>query len=233
MSANKQPSIRLDGITGRAEQMALQIHSLIRSGALRPGDPVREQALADRFGASRGPVREALRFLTARGVLTTEPNKGCRVAKPAPKQIHEISEIGNALLCLAARMAARNVLPATATPILAEAQKLVSIAETDIDPLEFLNCNWRCIEAIVEAADAPTLHKMMEEHFVLGPVGPYMALILTTPVQRREYAALYHDVAKLVVEGKAAEAEDVIAKIHNTTSQAITATVTAGMRLFA
>ena len=43
--------------------------------------PIREQKLAERFGTSRGPVRDALLRLT-QGVLVYEPNKGVRVSSP-------------------------------------------------------------------------------------------------------------------------------------------------------
>ena len=44
--------------------------------------PIREQKLAERFGTSRGPVRDALLRLTQEGVLVYEPNKGVRVSSP-------------------------------------------------------------------------------------------------------------------------------------------------------
>ena len=44
--------------------------------------PIREQKLAERFGTSRGPVRDALLRLTQEGVLVYEPNKGVRVNSP-------------------------------------------------------------------------------------------------------------------------------------------------------
>ena len=44
--------------------------------------PIREQKLAERFGTSRGPVRDALLRLTQEGALVYEPNKGVRVSSP-------------------------------------------------------------------------------------------------------------------------------------------------------
>jgi DNA-binding GntR family transcriptional regulator len=44
--------------------------------------PVREQPLAERFGVSRGSVRDALLQLSQEGVLVYSPNRGVRVSSP-------------------------------------------------------------------------------------------------------------------------------------------------------
>lgn len=63
------------------EQIAARLRHDILAGQLQPGDPLREHDLSERFGVSRGPVREALRQLTQQGLLVLEPNKGARVAQ--------------------------------------------------------------------------------------------------------------------------------------------------------
>ncbi|GAB4563536.1 MAG: GntR family transcriptional regulator [Anaerolineae bacterium] len=62
------------------EQIAARLRHDILSGKLEPNQPLREKEIADRFGVSRGPVREAFRQLTQEGLLIAEPNKGVRVA---------------------------------------------------------------------------------------------------------------------------------------------------------
>ncbi len=62
------------------EQVAAQLRQRILSGQLLPGTPVREQALAEEFGISRGPIRDALVHLTKEGLLLARPNAGVRVA---------------------------------------------------------------------------------------------------------------------------------------------------------
>ena len=63
------------------EQIAARLQQDILGGQLKPGDPLREVDLSERFGVSRGPVREAFRQLTQQGLLVLEPNKGVRVAQ--------------------------------------------------------------------------------------------------------------------------------------------------------
>lgn len=63
------------------EQIADQLRSDIISGDLQPGAKLNEQALADRFGVSRGPIRDVLLQLTKEGLLVTRPNVGASVNK--------------------------------------------------------------------------------------------------------------------------------------------------------
>lgn len=65
------------------QQIAAHLRNEVLSGKLKPGDPLREIEISERFGVSRGPVREALRKLTQQGLVILEPNKGVHVA-PTP-----------------------------------------------------------------------------------------------------------------------------------------------------
>jgi DNA-binding GntR family transcriptional regulator len=70
-------------VTGGAAsaRVASYLRDLILRDELRPGDRIRQEDIAERFGASRLPVREALRMLEAEGLTEHEPHKGARVPK--------------------------------------------------------------------------------------------------------------------------------------------------------
>ena len=64
------------------EQIVDTVRAEVLAGAWRNDEPVREQALAKRFGVSRGPIRDVLQQLSREGVLIYRPNKGVRVNRP-------------------------------------------------------------------------------------------------------------------------------------------------------
>ncbi|WP_131857000.1 GntR family transcriptional regulator [Bosea sp. BK604] len=93
----------------RTEALRLQLADEIVSGALEPGTPLDEQELASRFGVSRTPVREAIRQLSASGLVSVRPHRGAVVALPTPRQLDDMFEAMAELEGLCAGMAARNM----------------------------------------------------------------------------------------------------------------------------
>jgi GntR family transcriptional regulator of gluconate operon len=75
-----------------AQGIAEALSRDILSGAIQPGDRLRESDLARRFGTSRGPVREALRTLHARRLLAYEANRGAQVTMLSPDDVAQIYE---------------------------------------------------------------------------------------------------------------------------------------------
>ncbi len=66
------------------EQIATHLRKEVLSGQLKEGEPLREQELAERFGVSRGPIRDALLALTKEGLLLAKQNRGVTVRRPSP-----------------------------------------------------------------------------------------------------------------------------------------------------
>jgi DNA-binding GntR family transcriptional regulator len=93
----------------RTESLRLQIADEIVSGVLEPGTPLDEQELATRFGVSRTPVREAIRQLSASGLVSVRPHRGAVVALPTPSQLNDMFEAMAELEALCAGLAARNM----------------------------------------------------------------------------------------------------------------------------
>jgi DNA-binding GntR family transcriptional regulator len=97
-----------------AEQIARAIEKDIFAGRLEPGEKLREEDLAERFGASRHHVREGLARLIRAGIIVKERNKGASVRRfglDELRQIYEIREI------LQRQAALRIPLPAEAAAI--------------------------------------------------------------------------------------------------------------------
>ena len=67
-----------------------QIREGIITGKYPPGSSLREQGLEKEFGCSRGPIREALRLLQHRGLVTHEPRRGFRVLSLTATNIRQL-----------------------------------------------------------------------------------------------------------------------------------------------
>lgn len=72
------------------EQIADQLRSDIISGDLAPDTKLNEQSLADRFGVSRGPIRDVLLQLSKEGLLITRPNVGASVNTMLPPKLQKL-----------------------------------------------------------------------------------------------------------------------------------------------
>lgn len=84
----------------------------IATGRLRPGLSLDEQQLADRFGTSRTPVREALRQLSVNGMVEIRPRRGVFVATVTREQIMDMFETMAELEAMCVRLATYRVTAA-------------------------------------------------------------------------------------------------------------------------
>jgi DNA-binding GntR family transcriptional regulator len=71
-------------------RVAAYLREAILSGELGPGTRIRQEEIAERLGASRLPVREALRMLEAEGLTEHEPHKGARVPRLTQYEVEVI-----------------------------------------------------------------------------------------------------------------------------------------------
>jgi DNA-binding GntR family transcriptional regulator len=91
------------------DRLAGEIQARVLSGATPVGTRLRQEALADEFGVSRTPIREALRQLQATGLVELLPNRGAVVRGPSEREIREAYEIRAELEGLAAELAAERI----------------------------------------------------------------------------------------------------------------------------
>ena len=89
-----------------ADKLISDIRNEVSSGILKPGDQLEVTALADRFGVSRTPIREAIRTLVESGVLETRPRKGSFVRVLSAKQLLDLFQVAAELEGMACRLAA-------------------------------------------------------------------------------------------------------------------------------
>ncbi|MFB3916568.1 MAG: GntR family transcriptional regulator [Terriglobales bacterium] len=91
--ASKRPHPPHDGkIVSNAlyQEVAGRLRHRILSHELGPGTWIDEQALAQAYGISRTPLREALKVLAGEGLVTLKPRRGCYVVKISQRDVEEI-----------------------------------------------------------------------------------------------------------------------------------------------
>jgi DNA-binding GntR family transcriptional regulator len=82
-----------------------QLREEIELGELAPGTPLSELSLVERTGASRTPVREALRRLAAEGLVDLVPRQGARVSRVSLQSVRDLFDFRSLLEPAAMRQA--------------------------------------------------------------------------------------------------------------------------------
>jgi DNA-binding GntR family transcriptional regulator len=93
MEMSSQVSILEDDGRLLSARIADEIRSAVLNGEMRPGMRIRQELLASRFGASRIPVREALKQLENEGLVVLAPNRGAWIADVNSEESIEIYKI--------------------------------------------------------------------------------------------------------------------------------------------
>jgi DNA-binding GntR family transcriptional regulator len=89
----------------KADLVHRQLREEIELGELAPGTPLSELSLVERTGASRTPVREALRRLAAEGLVDLVPRQGARVSRVSLQSVRDLFDFRTLLEPAAVRQA--------------------------------------------------------------------------------------------------------------------------------
>jgi DNA-binding GntR family transcriptional regulator len=102
--------VELEGLT-QAERLAEAIAESVLTGEFRPGLRLDEAMLAERYGVSRTPVREALRQLASTGLIDLKPRRGATVANVTSAQLETLFAAMAEIEATCARLAAMSMTP--------------------------------------------------------------------------------------------------------------------------
>jgi len=151
------------------EKILGNIRDAILKGDLKPGERVSEPDIAERYGISRTPIREAFRQLESEGYLTVIPRKGAVVSKHSEKDIEEFYSIKSVLEGYAAQLAAENMTP------------------KDIDKLESINSR---LEKLSKGKDVKTFfraHNEFHEYFIRASGNQKLLELIQQLLKKFEY----------------------------------------------
>ena len=96
---------RRAAMSSRVDALADSLRERILAGELKPGTPLREEALSGEYDVARHSLRSALRTLQGEGIVQIEPNRGARVKSLSPEDVRGLSELRIALEVESARIA--------------------------------------------------------------------------------------------------------------------------------
>lgn len=152
----------LDEIAARASgqfrttqsMVASGLRDAILSGVLAGGQPLRQEEIAESFGVSRSPVREALRQLEGEGMVAFIPHRGAVVSEISHQEVEEITEIRISL----ETMAMRKAIPLLDDDDLERAEEVLRRIDREEDLITYWSdLNWRFHATLFAPAERPRL----------------------------------------------------------------------------
>ncbi|WP_426438081.1 GntR family transcriptional regulator [Bradyrhizobium genosp. P] len=197
-AAAKPRGPAVHGSTPDAVREALR--RAISAGELAPGFQLRQDELAERFGTSRIPVREALRQLEAEGFVTFQPNRGAIVSDLSIDEVVELLEIRIALECHALRLA----IPAMGEIDLDEATKILRSYDEEPEPEKWGAFNWRFHKTLYAPCNRPRLLAMIEANY--GHVGRFTRTLVSRATGKEHPQREHYRLLELCRDGEVKKA---------------------------
>lgn len=134
----------------------------IITGVLGPGDQLVQESLAERYGVSRVPLREALKTLESEGQVTYHPHRGYFVVELSTADLREVYHL-RALLEDAALRAAVPVLDGDDIEHIAGLAADIEHAAHEGDVRAMTEANRRFHFALYDAAGMPRLSRLLRQ----------------------------------------------------------------------
>jgi DNA-binding GntR family transcriptional regulator len=202
------------GSTGGSRKIkGPDVYALIRqaiiSGRFVPGQRLSERELAEQYGVSRTPIREAFRRLIQEGLVVYKPNSGYRIIPLSEELARHILIVRETLEGIAARLAVqRNPRKTAETMVktIARARR----AHRDGQLSELITANQAFHQALVQSSGNPVLSGMY--HTLQGYIGLMMSVSLSWPRRPVETIAEHGEIVKALKSRDGESAQKAIQK---------------------
>lgn len=176
------------------------LRAAIVSGALRPGDRIGQEDVAEQIGVSLIPVREALRVLEAEGQVTYVPRRGYFVTELRLEDLREIYALRQVLEERAARAALAAIDHDGLDRMVQAARECAAAARTG-DVAAQLAANRAFHFALLAASEQP--HTLRLIRMLWESTEPYRALYYNAPEERRAADEAHERIVEAVRDGDA------------------------------
>jgi DNA-binding GntR family transcriptional regulator len=185
------------GYISKTDLVAALLRELVITGELAAGEQLRQRDLAQRFGVSQTPVREAMRRLESEGLLICDTHRGFTVVPPDDGRIEENFQIRAALESLGASLAARKIDAQGLARLHDLNDKMRALA--DDDPA-YAELNREFHFTVYEYAHSPLLLSLMRLLWASLHPGPRVSRT------HAESARQHDEILSALAEGDAAAA---------------------------
>jgi len=186
----------------KTDMVAALIRELIITGELAAGEQLRQRDLAQRFGVSQTPVREAMRRLESEGLVVGDAHRGFTVAAGDAGPVEENFQIRAALESLGASMAAEKIDAAGIARLQELNEQMVALAEDDP---HYAELNREFHAALQAYSRSPLLMSLMRLLWASLQDGPRVA---------RSQAASAREHDAILDALRAGDAEAAAARTH-------------------
>ena len=158
------------------EAVYRQLRMAIVNGLVRPGQPLRQEDIAQQLGVSRGPLREALPRLEAEGMIVSLPHRGYTVVSLAPDEIAEIFELRAMLEATLAGIAAQRRDDQTVEELrsLNSVMQLLAQSTTSEDRMRWFERNYEFHDRLLAPAGRRHHQRILE--IVRARAEPYIRM---------------------------------------------------------
>lgn len=197
-----------------------QIKHALLAGRFEPGETLTLRSLAEMFGTSVTPVRDAVNHLVAQGVLEAGPRNAAVVPDVATGTLREIMCVRTELEGRAAREAACRANPDTVLSLrlqLATMRGLIQERRLD----SYLDVHRNFHFTIYSSAEIPLLYEMIENLWLR--TGPILAYVIPDYVVSLKGTDHHEKIVAAIEAGDGATAEaEVVADIEEATNYLLT-----------
>jgi DNA-binding GntR family transcriptional regulator len=179
-------------------------------GRYVPGQRLIESDLTADYRTSRGPVREALNWLSAHGIVSLIPQRGAQVRRLSQEEAQDILVVVEPLIGLAARLAAGRIGWSTAASRLRDAlERLAGFDPTSSGP-DYAQARDSFYGALLEIGGSTELRRVMPSVLVHLVRVQYREVLKIADAQRH---ADYRAIAREVFAGRP-DAAEAAARAH-------------------
>jgi DNA-binding GntR family transcriptional regulator len=144
------------------EQVTRALEAAVVAGELKPGEIYSAPALADRFGVSATPVREAMLDLAGEGFVEPVRNRGFRILEMSEEDLDQISQIRLLLEVPAIRQVAALLTPAQ-IKVLDETGRKIEEAAKKGDLIRYLDWDRRFHVELISTVGNPRLTELVDK----------------------------------------------------------------------